>query len=91
MGLFSRLTAGIRARSRGMAGDLNTKDYPGRSYLEVRSRAGEVIGSHKILLGELKKQTGLLDMCLGKLDFRPGGLSGTCATGRHPRHCTARC
>lgn len=71
MGLFSRLTASIRARSRGIvAGDAGTQDYPDRSYREVRSRAGEALGGYDFILGELKKQAGLLDACLGKLDLR---------------------
>lgn len=71
MGLFSRLTAGIRARSRGtVAGDAGTQDYPDRSYREVRSRAGEALGGHDFILGELKKQADLLEACLGKLDLR---------------------
>jgi phage shock protein A len=70
MGLFSRLTAGIRARSRGMVGDAGAQDYPDRSYREVRTRAGEAASGHEFILGELKKQAGLLDVCMGKLDLR---------------------
>ncbi|CAJ35546.1 PspA/IM30 family protein [Methanocella arvoryzae] len=69
MGLFSRLTASIRARSkRWTAGQTDTQDYSVQSYETLRAEVKEAVESEESLKAEMLVQASRLNQCLHRQD-----------------------
>lgn len=69
MGLFSRLTASIHAKSRGPgAWQKGAPEYPGKSYDELRAEITRAVEAHESLKAKILTQIALLDQCLCEHD-----------------------
>ena len=69
MGLFSRLTASIRARSRQWrSGNTGAQDYPEKSLESLWSEALKIIADHESLKSEMLAEADRLGHCLRRQD-----------------------
>ena len=68
MGLFTRLTARIHAKSRGRAGIVGSPGYPGEIYGEIRTSVEAAIQGHELLKGQTEEQIIRLENCFSELN-----------------------